>query len=544
MNQTDRKEPSPSMGEGHYYMEEDDGISLKDLTLTLWGYRRIIVILSFGATLLITVIAGLIYLGQTREGVAKLQFKLDFQGVDKGQYPNGMRFSTSDIISVPVMDRVYEENGLEQYMEFPDFKAALAIIQTNDYLEFLEYEYAAKLSDKQLSVDARRRIETEFLEKKKSALIPVYTLMWDLGSGEAIEPISADQVAKTLNDILRAWAEYAHRVKGATQYQISLVSRNILSKKDIDEQDYYIAMDMLRLGIKRIIADIRKLEGVPGAKTLKIGKDRVSLSDLNYRMADAESFKLNPLVGLIRQSGVTRDRDIAIGYLKNRIFELTQKYESAVESINVYEKSLNEYAQKPVTIVPSAAGDTTPRTSPQGTPLLDNVPAMIPQLGASFLNSLIQMAQESSDARFRQEITEKVIDVGLEKVGIEGDLNYYNRLLKQITDPQNGEISPSFVKNATARIKTNMESVFNILIRTIDEINTMYVELSKVNLNPASMLYTVTEPVIVDVERPVKPRKFLMYMILAWILAEGMIILGVLAANAFAGPGSSNREKS
>ncbi|HDZ90565.1 MAG TPA: hypothetical protein ENH37_07800, partial [Deltaproteobacteria bacterium] len=362
MNQTDRKEPSPSMGEGHYYMEEDDGISLKDLTLTLWGYRRIIVILSFGATLLITVIAGVIYLGQTREGVAKLQFKLDFQGVDKGQYPNGMRFSTSDIISVPVMDRVYKENGLEQYMEFRDFKAALAIIQTNDYLEFLEYEYAAKLSDKKLSVDARRRIETEFLEKKKSALIPVYTLMWDLGSGEAIEPISADQVAKTLNDILRAWAEYAHRVKGATQYQISLVSRNILSKKDIDEQDYYIAMDMLRLGIKRIIADIRKLEGVPGAKTLKIGKDRVSLSDLNYRMADAESFKLNPLVGLIRQSGVTRDREIAIGYLKNRIFELTQKYESAVESINVYEKSLNEYAQKPVTIVPSAAGDTTPRT--------------------------------------------------------------------------------------------------------------------------------------------------------------------------------------
>ena len=541
MAERDQKEMSSPLGEQpQYYSEDDDGISLKDLILTLWGYRKAIVLLSLGVTILIIAIAGFIFLGQTKESVAKLQFKLDFEGIDKSQYPNGMKFSTSDILSMPVMNKVYEEDNLQQYMEFPDFKASLAVIQTNDFLEFLEYEYAARLSDKKLNVDERRRIETEFLEKKKSALIPVYTLMWDFGSDGAIDSIPADQVAKTLNDILRAWAEYADRVKGASQYQISLVSSNILSKEDVEDQDYYIAMDMLRLGIKRIMDDINKLEEVPGAKTLKIGKNRISLSDLKYRMADAENFKLNPLVGLIRQTGVTKDKDIAIGYLKNRIFELNRQNEAATDSINVYEKSLNEYMQKSVTIVPAVGADS-PLTSSLKPGALGNVPAMIPQFGSSFLTSLIEMAQESSDAKFRQDITEKVIEEGLERVNVEGELKYYKRLLEQMTSPQNGVIARSFVDSATARIKDTMESVFNMLMHTIDEVNTMYLELSKVNLNPDSLLYNVTEPVIIATERPLKPKKFLMYVILTWILAEGMIVFGVLIANVFVKPPVLNK---
>ena len=442
MAERDQKEMSSPLGEQRqYYSEDDDGISLKDLILTLWGYRRAIALLSLGATILIIAIAGFIFLGQTKESVAKLQFKLDFQGVDKGEYPNGMKFSTSDILSMPVMNKVYEEDNLQQYMEFPDFRASLAVIQISDALRFLEYEYATRLSDKKLNVDQRTRLETEFLEKRKNALIPVYNLMWD----QPMASVPPDQVAKTLNDILRAWAEYADRVKGANEYQISLVSRNILSKEDVEHEDYYIAMDMLRLTIKRIKEDIEKLEGIPGAKTLKIGKNRLSLSDLKYRMDDAENFKLNPLIGLIRQTGVTKNKEMAIGYLKNRIFELNLQNEEAVATINVYEGSLSKYVQKSVNIVPAVGADSPPPTSSLKPGLLGNVPAMIPQLGASFLTSVIDMALENSDAKFRQEITVKVIDVGIRKVSVDGELTYYKRLYEQITDPQNGVMSNSFV---------------------------------------------------------------------------------------------------
>jgi len=539
MAERDQKEMSSPLGEQRqYYSEDDDGISLKDLILTLWGYRRAIALLSLGATILIIAIAGFIFLGQTKESVAKLQFKLDFQGVDKGEYPNGMKFSTSDILSMPVMNKVYEEDNLQQYMEFPDFRASLAVIQISDALRFLEYEYATRLSDKKLNVDQRTRLETEFLEKRKNALIPVYNLMWD----QPMASVPPDQVAKTLNDILRAWAEYADRVKGANEYQISLVSRNILSKEDVEHEDYYIAMDMLRLTIKRIKEDIEKLEGIPGAKTLKIGKNRLSLSDLKYRMDDAENFKLNPLIGLIRQTGVTKNKEMAIGYLKNRIFELNLQNEEAVATINVYEGSLSKYVQKSVNIVPAVGADSPPPTSSLKPGLLGNVPAMIPQLGASFLTSVIDMALENSDAKFRQEITVKVIDVGIRKVSVDGELTYYKRLYEQITDPQNGVMSNSFVGAASARVKGTMETVFNMLSQTIDEINTMYLELSKINLNPDSLLYNVTEPVVMATQRPLTPKKFLMYVILTWILAQGMIVFGVLIANVFAKPPVLNKE--
>lgn len=545
MAERDQKKMSPPLGEQpQYYSEDDDGISLKDLIMTFWGYRRAIVLLSLGATILIIAIAGFIFLTQTGEIVAKLQFKLDFQGVNKGEYPNGMRFSSSDILSMPVINKVHKEDNLQRYIKLPDFKASLAVIQTSDALRLLEYEYAAKLSAKNLNVDQRARLEAEFIEKKKSVLIPVYTLMWDIGSDGTIGSIPADLVAKTLNDILRGWAEYADRVKGANQYQIPLVSRNILKKEDVEDQDYYIAIDILRLTIKRIMGDISELEKIPGANTLKIGKNRISLSDLKYRIADAENFKLNPLTGLVRQTGITKNKDIAVGYLKNRIFELDLKNEEAVANINVYEGSLNKYVQKSVNIVPAVDADSRPPTSSLKPGLLGNVPAMIPQLGASFLTSLIEMAQENTDAKFRQEITEKVIDVGLKKVVVDGELKYYKRLYEQIANPKNGEISSGFVSAATDRIKGTMEAVFNILIQTIDETNTIYLELSNINLNPDSLLYNVTEPVVMARERLLSPKKILMYVVLTWILAEMMIIFGVLIANVFAKPETVRSQES
>ena len=107
---------------------------------------------SVAVTVLIIVLAGFIYLGQVRQQVTSLKFKLDFKGVEENRYPNGMKFSTSDIVSSEVMDQVYKQDNLKKYMDFSDFKAAITITQTNDKLKFLEFEYAGKLSNRKLDV--------------------------------------------------------------------------------------------------------------------------------------------------------------------------------------------------------------------------------------------------------------------------------------------------------------------------------------------------------------------------------------------------------
>ncbi len=534
-------QPPPYLAYGSL---QEDEISLKGLFLNLWSYRRAIVLFSMAAILLIVSVAGFVLLTQTRTHMVELEFNLDFEGADKYEYPNGTKFNTSDIVSTPILDRVFSENNLQNYIDFPDFKASLAVIQTNTKLELLEYTYAAKLRESKMSLDERQRLEAEFLEKKKSALVPTYTLLYS--REERLTAIPQDKLAKVLTDTLRIWAEYADRVKGAVAYRIPIVSRNILSKEDIDQEDYLVANDIFRLTIDRIMGDLIKLQAIPGSETLRVGENDISLKDIMYRLDDLERFKLSPVLGLVRQTGMTKFPEFTAGYLQNRLYDLEMEETKCTEEARVYETSLERYMQKPTGMLAKSTAEgtqTLPLTEPRSSA---NVPAMIPQFGASFLDSLVEMAQQNSDALFRQTITEKIIDTGIEKANIESEKKYYSMLYEQIRDrveikekPNNG----SFYKLALKRIEETHNSVFKKLMQTIDELDTIYRDLSKHNLNPDSILYTVTQPVLTKNIRAINPKRMLMFVFLALIIAEGFIIFGVLLKAGLNSNDAKHQEK-
>ncbi|MEA1928387.1 MAG: hypothetical protein U9N73_09285, partial [Candidatus Auribacterota bacterium] len=65
------------------------------------------------------------------------------------------------------------------------------------------------------------------------------------------------------------------------------------------------------------------------------------------------------------------------------------------------------------------------------------------------------------------------------------------------------------------------------LLLAIDQLNTFYQTLSRNNLNPDSLLYTVREPVITVTERSIDISRLILLVILAWIIAEGLIVAGI-----------------
>jgi len=164
----------------------------------------------------------------------------------------------------------------------------------------------------------------------------------------------------------------------------------------------------------------------------------------------------------------------------------------------------------------------------------ENVPAMIPQFGSSFLDSLVQMAQENSDSTFRQDITKKMIESGLDKVNLEFEGKYYQDLLDKVSSlelkvsPDEADPTQKFIPLAKDRIIKTQEQVFESLMQTISEINSIYKELSKNNLNPELVLFTKTTPVMTSVEKPIMAKKLLIYVILALFFLEGVILVGVL----------------
>jgi len=283
------------------------------------------------------------------------------------------------------------------------------------------------------------------------------------------------------------------------------------------------------------LQDVGKLQDIPGAKLLKIGENKISLGDLAYRLKTIDRFELSPMVGIIRQTGITKDRDLTLGYLDNTIFNLKLQSDEAAARGKVYENSLSKYIEQGVGIV-SRSDSETPLTSSLRSRALGNVPTVIPQFSASFLDSLIEMAQENSDAMFRQGMTDKIVEIGLNKVDVEFELRYYKELYNKIQEMGQGDPKNEFAMVLLKTMNRTLIGIFDKLMQTIGEINNMYLELSKMNLNPDSLLYNVTEPITISIEKPLKPQKLLMYVVLSWILAEGMIIFGVLIANAFAKP--------
>ena len=526
-----QEEMKPAQPEAVWQEYDEDEISLGDLFSTIWRARGRIAVYTLAAGLVILAIIVGVYFFQEKEYVVKQEFRLEFTGADQNKYPNGLQFSTADILSTEVLDKVYRQNDLGKYMKFSDFKAGLAVFQMNDRLRLLEFEYSQRFSEKNLSMEIRQRLEQEFLEKKKALMVPVYSLTFIQGGRAGSIPDNV--AAKVLQDILREWSVFAERVKGANKFQLELVSPNVLKKEDIEAEDYLVATDILRVMTRRVSKDLEALAGLPGAMVVRVGDQGISLSDLRYRLQDLERFKLNPLLGLIRQTAVSKHPEFTLAYLQNQIFDLKLKTEQAAANVAIYENSLNQYIQKSRgSGLSPAQGEGMPGPSSQQG-MFSNVPAMIPQFGESFLDSLVQMAQENSDAMFRQTIAKNVIDVGLEKVELEFQARFYEDMWTKINLQINGEQAKSdndaaFLTLAAERIEKTQQEIFDGLMNSIKDLNLLYDSLSRSSLNPDAVLYSVTSPALFSVEKPVSAKRLVMFAVLGMFLCEGVILLTVL----------------
>lgn len=536
VEQGERKPVQPEVAWQEY---DEDEISIGDLFSAIWKARGKIMICTLAAGLVILALILGVYFFQEKEYVAKQEFRLEFTGADQNQYPNGMKFSTADMLTTELIDKVYRQNDLKRYMEFPDFKAGLAVFQVNDRLRMLEYEYSQKFSEKNLTMDDRQRFEQEFLEKKKALMVPVYSLT--LTQGRRAGSIPDDVTAKSLQDILKEWAVYAERVKGANKFQLELVSPNVLKKEDIEGEDYLVALDILRVLARRVSKDLEVLAKLPGATVVKVGERGISISDLRYRVQDLERFKLNPLLGLIRQTAVSKYPALTLGYLQNQIFELNLKTEQAAANVSIYENSMNQYITKTkgAGFAPSQ-GEGSSGQSQSG--MFSNVPAMIPQFGESFLDSLVQMAQENSDAIFRQNITKEVIDAGLEKVELEFQSKFYEDMFSKISDQlKSGHVlidsEKEYLEVAVKKIDKDQQDILDGLMQSIVDLNLIYGTLSRSSLNPEAVLYSLTSPTTISVEKSVSAKKLVMFAVLGMFLCVGVILLSVLVKGSKSGRG-------
>lgn len=506
----------------------DDAISFRPLVRTLWSYRRVIVAL-VSAILIVFVLGGLgKYLRQPVERQASLEFRLIFEGADTQLYPNGLAFSTAEIISTPVLSEVYEINDLQRYCTYDQLKNGLFVLESSADLDLLALEYQAKLAEARLTAVDRARLEEEFRQKREALHVPQYKLNFVSPGGGARIPETL--MSKVLNDVLATWAEQAAEQKGVLEYQIELLTPNIIVKEFVEAEDYIVRLDILRGKINRIIQNLGRLLELPGANVIRVGENRISLPEIRVNLEDILRYKVEPMVGSIRATGLSRNTTLLSQYLENRLFQIRLENREADSKVRVIQDSLRSYMMDRGTVAIPERADTSGGGSGG---IIPGTPALIPQFGESFLDRLVAISSQNSDVEYRQKLTDEVIEAGEATVSFERERAYYEELLSSVRrlspDGTRGTPDPAAVRAIEARF----DEIYAAVVGALEQANAVYEVLSAQNLNPRTNLYTIISPFTIATQRAIGLRTLGLYGLLVVMVSLIVVSLACLIHHYF-----------
>ena len=317
-----------------------------DILSILLSKKNLIIIFTVVLTLIVFLVTYYNYITMPGTRVSVLNFSLMFEGINNGLYPNGSKFVETDIISTPVLQEVYDNNSdlKTYYGSFGNFKRTISIQRYNPGLEFLNYEFKAKLSDKKLSSAARYEVEQEFYRQTANIVAkPIFNLIATYSDVDKYK-VPSEVTSKALNEILTTWLSMARTYQGITKYNVSLIS-NKVDNKFIKGIDYFKGADFLRLLLDDLNKDVTILEGLPNIKHLEIKYDNTTytIKDINVRIKFMRNYMMSPLFEVIKASNAYKNKQNVRVYIKSQINILESNINVLKRENENYENMLLEH---------------------------------------------------------------------------------------------------------------------------------------------------------------------------------------------------------
>src|SRR3954466_1202960 len=294
----------------------DRPISISHLVRTLRAYMPVVLLSTAATAIAYLVLAIAIYVFSPSQRLTTQQFRLDFEGASTGRYPNGLKFSTSDVVSTPILLAVFNQNHLERFTKFSTFSRSIFVLEANPEYERLAASYAARLSDPKLSAVDRERTQREWEAKAASISKSDYSMNWLRSAETARVPESV--VRKTLVDTLTQWAKNATNEQHVLSYRLSILSPDVVDGGDVGAAEPVVAIQVLRSKIYRIIANIDALKEIPGSELLR-SHDGVSLDESRLRLEEIVRFRLEPMVARLMSTGLMVDRPFTLRFLESQL---------------------------------------------------------------------------------------------------------------------------------------------------------------------------------------------------------------------------------
>lgn len=498
------------------HTDAEGELDLFSIIGTWWAQRVRIVLLALAGLVVGAAIFAAVYALRESRQEATLTFRVLFNGAEKGQYPNGMRFTPSDVVATPVLQEVYQRNDLSKLLPFDRFKAAFSVTDSNPALERLRREYQDRLNARLMTQVERSKIEDDYQSKFKATQNGTFTLIGQLGN-PLLTRWPRPLIGKVMNDILNVWTENS-RAQGVFKFNLNVYSENILSDVINSQDDYLILVDRLRVTINRILKNLSDLSAIPGAQLVRVGEQQVSLGELQVALLDDLKFRASKLEAAINAFGFYRSRAMSIAYVNEQLFKLQLQTRADQSRLKVLDDALGSYSTGRAASSHPEAGSAAGQAQLGGT-------TVMPQLGDAFLNRVMEMSQQNTDISFRQNIARDSINIGEGTVDIDTERQVYERMLAALNETQQkGD------EGERGEMRKWVEQQFTQVIAslkdTLKKVQLLHEEISQRSLQP-SMIYTIVEPLYVQRISLTSVRTATLLIGFAWCVYVGAIMVGL-----------------
>lgn len=496
---------------------EAESVNVGRFARTLERYRTPILVSLAAVICGYIILAAFVLVISPTLTVTSLPFRLTFEGAERGSYPNGLVFSSNEIVAQPVLARVWASNNLKEYMPLDVFVRSVYILEANPVMEQLASDYQARLADPKLSPIDRERLIREFETKKASISKSEYSLNISPPNDDHRLP---DALArKVLNDVLREWAEHATKNQRVLQYGIPVMSPTIVPPVSDPSLNFVARLQVLRSNIFRVVANLNSIQDLPGGTLARTRADQLTLQDIRTQLEDMMRFRLEPLVPVICASGLVPNRAEAIRFTEMQLAFDERQLVTARESSMVIRQAIVTYTNANDHSL--TMDQITQPDAPDGE--RQSVPgAVTPLLGETFLERVMQMGSAAADLTYRQKLIDEYRSVAGRMPALQQAVAYDREVLSYLRATAGG------TSGATAQ---QVEQQINAMHREVHEalrkMNELYATISQ-NLAPDTHMYAATGVPTTRTQRRMDPVKLGALGLLIVFLALPMILIAVL----------------
>ncbi len=503
--------------------QAEQPLSVSHLVRTLRAYGPVIILTMLSVAVGYTLVATLLYITSPAQRTTTQPFRLEFRGATEGSLPNGVRFSPIEIISTPVLLKVYRNGELGRFTTFSAFSKSIFVLEANKAYESLAAEYQARLSDPKLTAIDRERIQKEFELKRDSISKSDYAIGY--APTPAGNTLPDTVTRKVLLDILNTWAAFAINEQHALDYRVAVLTPQILDQGEISSSDPIIAIEILRSKIYRVIENIEDINALPSAELMKTA-DRMSLAEIRMRLEDIVRFHLEPLVGVARSSGLVSNPAYTVHFLESQLAYDQRSLQAAQTHVKAARDALAMYTSDQARLADATAAATgATRLRPRGAPGGEGGETVMPQLSDTFLDRLMTLSKQATDSQYRLKIITEYQRAVNATIPLEQAVSYEQQVLDQIKSaPASGARAGE--RQVTAEIEESTGEVR----RLIGKVNEIYQLLSR-NLSPSTQLFSPAGPPVTRIERAQTFSKLLLYGVVLLLVALPVIVVLCLLHN-------------